>query len=106
MGLTLRRETPYPFDDFRIQWTSSVTITVIGEVKMVILLALSALLLDEAKVWTAKMSIGFVLALMGFMAYSHVRLSLAAHRHSVQREKDSEGEDAPVLQRESNVRSF
>eukprot|EP00192_Tetraselmis_astigmatica_P025118 CAMPEP_0117698506 /NCGR_PEP_ID=MMETSP0804-20121206/29794_1 /TAXON_ID=1074897 /ORGANISM="Tetraselmis astigmatica, Strain CCMP880" /LENGTH=326 /DNA_ID=CAMNT_0005512819 /DNA_START=352 /DNA_END=1329 /DNA_ORIENTATION=- len=63
-----------------IQWTSSVAITVIGEVKIMILLALSALLLDEAKVWTPAMSMGFVLALAGFCMYSQVKLSALNQR--------------------------
>lgn len=58
-----------------IKRTSAVTTTVIGEVKIVGLLVLSALLLGEGKDLTAKMLVGFVMAMTGFIMYSHVKLA-------------------------------
>lgn len=58
-----------------IKWTSAVTTTVIGEVKIVALLLLSAFLLDEGKEFTLRMLIGCGLAISGFIMYSHVKLA-------------------------------
>lgn len=58
-----------------IKRTSAVTTTVIGEVKIVALLILSSLLLGEGKDLTAKMLVGFVMAMTGFIMYSHVKLA-------------------------------
>ncbi|KAG7666954.1 hypothetical protein Ndes2526B_g04567 [Nannochloris sp. 'desiccata'] len=60
-----------------IKRTSAVTTTVIGEIKIVALLALSALLLGESKDFTAKMLFGIGLAMTGFVMYSHVKLAKA-----------------------------
>ncbi|KAL0040726.1 hypothetical protein WJX79_003172 [Trebouxia sp. C0005] len=49
-----------------IQKTSAVTTTVLGEVKIVGLLLLSALLLGEKKAFTGKMTVGVTLAMIGF----------------------------------------
>jgi drug/metabolite transporter (DMT)-like permease len=57
-----------------IKKVSGVTTTVIGEVKIVALLILSALLLDEAKYYNPQMLIGCTLAVIGFIAYSHTKL--------------------------------
>ncbi|KAL0043848.1 hypothetical protein WJX82_006835 [Trebouxia sp. C0006] len=59
-----------------IQKTSAVTTTVLGEVKIVGLLLLSALLLGEDKTFTVKMTVGVTLALIGFSLYSHTKLKL------------------------------
>jgi drug/metabolite transporter (DMT)-like permease len=60
-----------------IKRTSAVTTTVIGEIKIVALLALSALLLGESKDFTAKMLFGIAMAITGFVMYSHVKLAKA-----------------------------
>ncbi|KAL3130623.1 hypothetical protein ABBQ38_008017 [Trebouxia sp. C0009 RCD-2024] len=57
-----------------IQKTSAVTTTVLGEVKIVGLLILSALLLGEKKAFTLKMTVGVTLAMVGFCMYSHTKL--------------------------------
>lgn len=57
-----------------IKQTSAVTTTVIGEVKIVALLLLSAIILQESKIFTGKMLLGCALALGGFIAYSHAKL--------------------------------
>lgn len=57
-----------------IKRVSGVTTTVIGEVKIVALLILSALLLDEAKYYNPQMLFGCTLAVIGFIAYSHTKL--------------------------------
>ncbi|KAL0054475.1 hypothetical protein WJX82_009428 [Trebouxia sp. C0006] len=57
-----------------IKRTSAVTVTVLGEVKVVGLLILSAILLDEKKILTVKMSIGISLAMLGFGMYSHTKI--------------------------------
>lgn len=58
-----------------IKQTSAVTTTVIGEVKIVALLILSAFILNESKQFTGKMLLGCALAIGGFIAYSHAKLS-------------------------------
>ncbi|GIL72975.1 hypothetical protein Vretimale_4622 [Volvox reticuliferus] len=57
-----------------IKATSSVTTTVIGEMKIVLILLLSAIVLGESEVWTVKMMIGCTTAILGFCMYSHSRL--------------------------------
>ncbi|DBA98259.1 hypothetical protein WJX77_011419 [Trebouxia sp. C0004] len=57
-----------------IKKTSAVTVTVLGEVKVVGLLVLSAILLDEKKILTVRMSIGISLAMLGFGMYSHTKV--------------------------------
>ncbi|EFJ52147.1 hypothetical protein VOLCADRAFT_116181 [Volvox carteri f. nagariensis] len=57
-----------------IKATSSVTTTVIGEMKIVLILLLSAIVLGESDVWTVKMMIGCTTAILGFCMYSHGRL--------------------------------
>lgn len=57
-----------------IKVTSSVTTTVIGEMKIVAILLLSAVILGESDVWTIKMMIGCTTAILGFCMYSHSRL--------------------------------
>lgn len=59
---------------FVIKVTSSVTTTVIGEMKIVLILILSAIVLDEGNIWTLKMLIGCTLAILSFVMYSHARL--------------------------------
>ncbi|KAL0042115.1 hypothetical protein WJX77_003727 [Trebouxia sp. C0004] len=59
-----------------IQMTSAVTTTVLGEVKIVGLLALSVLLLGEKSMFTTRMTVGVVLAVAGFCLYSHCKMSL------------------------------
>uniref|UniRef100_A0A7R9VU54 Sugar phosphate transporter domain-containing protein n=1 Tax=Chlamydomonas euryale TaxID=1486919 RepID=A0A7R9VU54_9CHLO len=61
-----------------IKVTSAVTTTVIGEMKIVLILMLSAGLLDEAGIWTTKMLVGCTTAILGFCLYSHVRLQKSA----------------------------
>ncbi|PRW60834.1 Drug Metabolite transporter superfamily [Chlorella sorokiniana] len=57
-----------------IKKTSAVTTTVLGEVKIVGLLVLSAMLLGEGKEFTLKMTVGCVLAMAGFALYSHTKI--------------------------------
>lgn len=57
-----------------IKKTSAVTTTVLGEVKIVGLLVLSAMLLGEGKEFTMKMTLGVVLAMTGFAMYSHTKI--------------------------------
>lgn len=49
-----------------IKYTSAVTTTVLGEVKIVGLLVLSAVLLGEGREFTAKMTMGCIAAMVGF----------------------------------------
>jgi drug/metabolite transporter (DMT)-like permease len=58
-----------------IKHTSAVTTTVLGEVKVVGLLLLSALLLGEGKEFTAKMLLGCTLAMAGFIMYSQQKIA-------------------------------
>ncbi|KAG2499852.1 hypothetical protein HYH03_002143 [Edaphochlamys debaryana] len=57
-----------------IKVTSSVTTTVIGEMKIVLILLLSAVVLGESDVWTVKLMVGTTTAILGFCMYSHARL--------------------------------
>lgn len=57
-----------------IKKTSAVTTTVLGEVKIIGLLVLSAMLLGEGKEFTLKMTTGVVLAMAGFAMYSHSKI--------------------------------
>lgn len=57
-----------------IKKTSAVTTTVLGEVKIVGLLVLSAMLLGEGKEFTLKMTVGCGLAMSGFALYSHTKI--------------------------------
>jgi drug/metabolite transporter (DMT)-like permease len=57
-----------------IKRMSAVTTTVVGEVKIVGLLLLSALLLGEARAFTPKMVLGCALAIVGFAMYGHSKL--------------------------------
>jgi drug/metabolite transporter (DMT)-like permease len=57
-----------------IKRLSAVTTTVVGEVKIVGLLLLSALLLGEARAFTPKMFLGCALAIIGFAMYGHAKL--------------------------------
>mmetsp|Transcript_16545 Transcript_16545/g.35792 ORF Transcript_16545/g.35792 Transcript_16545/m.35792 type:complete len:368 (+) Transcript_16545:182-1285(+) len=61
-----------------IKITSSVTTTVLGEMKIVLILVLSAMMLGEARIWTLKMLIGCTTAILGFCMYSHCRLAAGA----------------------------
>lgn len=58
-----------------IKRSSAVSTTVIGEVKIVALLILSALLLGEGKEFTPKMLVGCSMAMVGFIMYSHAKLA-------------------------------
>ncbi|KAK9807025.1 hypothetical protein WJX72_010960 [[Myrmecia] bisecta] len=61
-----------------LQRTSAVTVTVLGEVKIVGLLALSTLLLPgESSQFTLKMSLGCICAIAGFCLYSNIKLIAA-----------------------------
>lgn len=57
-----------------IKRSSAVTTTVLGEIKIVGLLILSALILDEGKEFTSKMLLGCVLAMLGFIMYSQTKI--------------------------------
>ena len=56
----------------------SLQVTVLGEVKIVGLLILSAMILPgESSQFTAKMTVGCVLAMLGFCLYSNTKLVMA-----------------------------
>ena len=57
-----------------IKRSSAVTTTVLGEIKIVGLLILSALILDEGKEFTPKMMIGCGMAMIGFVMYSQTKI--------------------------------
>jgi len=57
-----------------IQKTSAVTVTVLGEIKVLGLLLLSAYLLDEKRIFTPAMSVGVALAMIGFGIYTHSKV--------------------------------
>lgn len=57
-----------------IKMTSAVTTTVLGEMKIVLLLILSAIMLGEGKEWTPRMTCGTLMAIGGFCLYSHIKL--------------------------------
>jgi hypothetical protein len=78
---------------------------VLGEVKIVGLLVLSAIVLPgESSQFTAKMTVGCVLAMLGFCLYSNTKLMLArraaAGRAAAQKQSTSEDveEGKPLLQ--------
>jgi len=58
-----------------IKRSSAVSTTVIGEIKIVALLVLSALILGEGKDFSPKMLLGCGMAIAGFVMYSHAKLS-------------------------------
>lgn len=58
-----------------IKRSSAVTTTVLGEIKFVGLLILSALILDEGKEFTPKMLLGCLLAMGGFLMYSQTKIN-------------------------------
>mmetsp|Transcript_15672 Transcript_15672/g.44765 ORF Transcript_15672/g.44765 Transcript_15672/m.44765 type:complete len:340 (+) Transcript_15672:195-1214(+) len=58
-----------------IKRSSAVTTTVLGEIKIVGLLILSALILDEGKEFTPKMLLGCLLAMGGFLMYSQTKIN-------------------------------
>lgn len=60
---------PAQVHSLMIKKTSAVTTTVLGEVKIVGLLLLSAMLLGEGKEFTLKMTVGCLLAMGGFALY-------------------------------------
>lgn len=61
-----------------IKITSAVTTTVIGEMKIILILVLSSIMLGESSMWTLQMLVGCSLAILGFCWYSHVKLAAAA----------------------------
>lgn len=61
-----------------IKVMSSVTTTVIGEMKIVMILLLSAALLGEDNMWTIHMVVGCTTAIIGFCLYSHAKLQSSA----------------------------
>jgi drug/metabolite transporter (DMT)-like permease len=60
-----------------IKRSSAVTTTVLGEIKIVGLLILSAVILDEGKELTPKMLLGCFLAMAGFFMYSQTKIEKA-----------------------------
>eukprot|EP00884_Botryococcus_braunii_P008773 jgi/Botrbrau1/17898/Bobra.0432s0003.1 len=66
-----------------IQTTSAVTTPVIGSIKVVALVVLSAALLGEATVFTVTMTIGCTLAVSGFALYSYAVWEAAARGKTV-----------------------
>lgn len=57
-----------------IKHITAVATTVIGQIKIVILLVLSAFMLGEGSEFTPKMTVGCVMALAGLAAYGHIKL--------------------------------
>ncbi len=78
-----------------IKQTSAVTTTVLGEIKIVGLMVLSALLLGEGKQFTVKMTVGCVLASVGFCMYSHTKI-VAFRSKDLVKVEGSEEELAPL----------
>lgn len=80
-----------------IAMTSAVTTTVIGEAKIIGLMALSALLLGEGKEWSVKMVVGVVTAMAGFCMFSHSKLYQAQAKGAAKSEPDEQlsNGDAP-----------
>lgn len=58
-----------------IKVTSSVTTTVLGEMKIIFILILSSLWLGESDIYTAKMLLGVTVAMLGFIMFSHAKLA-------------------------------
>ena len=58
-----------------IKHTSAVTTTVLGEVKIVGLLLLSALILGESKEFNAQMLLGCTMAMVGFVMYGQQKIA-------------------------------
>ena len=84
-----------------IKRTSAVTTTVIGEIKIVGLLILSAILLGESKDFTAKMLLGCAMAMTGFVMYSHVKLAkMRSQAQSLPRVASQTEEGAPLMMKE------
>lgn len=82
-----------------IKRSSAVTTTVLGEIKIVGLLILSALILDEGKEFTPKMLVGCLLAMAGFLMYSQTK---------IEKIRSSAGDRAtlPTISRETSSSSF
>ena len=80
-----------------------VQVTVLGEVKIVGLLILSAIILPgESSQFTAKMTVGCVLAMLGFCLYSNTKLVMArraaAGQAQTQKQSSDVEEGKPLLQ--------
>eukprot|EP00884_Botryococcus_braunii_P009675 jgi/Botrbrau1/18709/Bobra.0386s0035.1 len=58
-----------------VQHTSAVSATVIGEVKTITLIVLSAFLLGEKSIFTPQLTGGCIIAMLGFCWYSHCKLA-------------------------------
>lgn len=70
--------------NYLLQRTSSVTVTVLGEVKIVGLLILSAMFLPgERSQFNSRMTVGVVTAIAGFCMYSNAKL-FSSHRSDSQ----------------------
>ncbi|GAB4821694.1 hypothetical protein N2152v2_008740 [Parachlorella kessleri] len=73
-----------------IQKTSAVATTVVGEVKIVGLMILSALLLGEGRQFTGKMTVGCSLALVGFCFYSHTKVIAFRRQQQLQQQQQQQ----------------
>ncbi|KDD72440.1 hypothetical protein H632_c3342p0, partial [Helicosporidium sp. ATCC 50920] len=76
-----------------IKRTTAVTTTVVGEIKIVGLLLLSAFLLGEKRLLNPRMLLGCALAMVGFCLYSQTKIQ--AMRQTVSVVKDTEAAAAP-----------
>ena len=86
-----------------------IQVTVLGEVKIVGLLILSAMILPgESSQFTAKMTVGCVLAMLGFCLYSNTKLVMARRAAAGQGQpakQAKQGEDMEEGQALLQVRS-
>lgn len=96
-----------------IKRTSAVTTTVLGEVKIVGLLILSAFLLGEKKEFTFTMTLGCLLAMIGFFMYSQtkiqsIRSSTSVNTKVISLEDNGDEDGVPLLgiQRDNNNASM
>ncbi len=81
--------------------TCAVTSTVLGMVKMVVLLLLSNTLLDEYHSLTPSMAVGMVLAMCGFCWYGVLKTKLVSSMHSNKNLTTSLSLTVPLLRKAS-----
>ena len=98
------QRAPFPQQVHAMTFSDLAQVTVLGEVKIVGLLILSAIILPgESSQFTARMTVGCVLAMLGFCLYSNTKLMMArraAARQAGQPQKQGSDmeEGRPLLQ--------